>query len=98
MVYDKTGHGFFTTGSVAFNRPEWQKERFNTILQYCRNGSPGPVESQEKTEALCLFISSREGEILLVDLAPLIDIGVQVNLRGLDRRMTKVLLYNPEIL
>ena len=45
----------------------------------------------EKT-GLCPLISSREGEILLVDLAPLIDIGVQVNLRGFDGGMTEVFL------
>jgi hypothetical protein len=47
---------------------------------------------------LCLLISSREGEILLVDLASLIDVGMQVNLRCLDRGMTKVFLHDPEIL
>ena len=52
----------------------------------------------KKKRVLCLLVSPREGEILLVDLASLIDVGMQVNLGGLDRRMTKVLLHDPEIL
>jgi len=47
---------------------------------------------------LCPLISPREGEILLVDLAPFIDIGVQVNLRGFDGGMTEIFLDYPEIL
>jgi len=51
----------------------------------------------EKT-GLRPLISSREGVILLIDLTPLIDIGVQANLRGCNRGMTEVFLDYPEIL
>jgi len=44
------------------------------------------------------LISPRKGEELLVDLPSLVDIGMQVYLRGLDGGMTEVFLYYPEIL
>jgi hypothetical protein len=46
---------------------------------------------------LCLLVGSGEREILLVDLPPFIDIGMKVNLRGLDRGMTEVFLDNSQV-
>gem|GEM_PF-2755125 len=40
----------------------------------------------------------RQREVLLVDPFPLIKVGVQVDLGGLDRGMPEVLLDHPEVL
>jgi len=51
-----------------------------------------------RNEKLRSLISPRKGEKLLVDLPPLVNIRMQVNLRGLDRSMTEIFLNNAEIL
>ena len=69
------------------------------ILRDLLYGSRKVLEMQElQKKGLCFLISPRKGEILLVDLPPLVNIRVQVYLRGLDRGMTEIFLYNPEIL
>jgi hypothetical protein len=76
-------------------RSELQGYLWQGIQYPCRfQKRSGP---QEKI-LLCLLIGFRKREILLIYLPPLIDIGMQVNLRGFDGRMTKVFLNDPEIL
>jgi len=49
-------------------------------------------------KGLYFLISPGQREILLVDLTSFINIGMQVNFRGLDRGMAEVFLYNPQVL
>ncbi len=61
-----------------------KKTRNNAILY-----SVQKVESR--------FIILRKREILLIDLPPFIDVGMQVNFRGLYRGMSKVFLHNSQV-
>lgn len=88
----KLHHSFYDQYSVRRENGTIKKDSRVGSLRIFKKG-----RITEKIE-LCLLISLREGEILLVDLTPLVDISMQVYLRGLDRGMTEVFLYNPEIL
>jgi len=49
-------------------------------------------------KGLYFLICPGQREILLIDLTSFIDIGMQINFRGLDRGMAEIFLHNPQIL
>lgn len=83
--------------NLAYSSPEWKK-RFKLRLLYKGHHDPAIRENERGKTCLCVLIGPGEREKLLVDLAPLIDIGMEVDLRGLDGCMAQVLLDYAEVL